>query len=545
MLKSFSAQTNPLGAINFKGTWDATANSPALASSVGTKGDYYVVSTAGSTALNGISNWGIGDWAVFNGSVWQRVEGGADVNAVNLTVSGSTTLSGTVRAQTLTIGLGGQTSVATNTALGFEALNSASLTGTNNVGVGYGALLSNTSGSNNSAVGFAALILNTTGGANSATGAYALYSNTTGSQNSAVGISALQNNTTGANNSAVGYAALLNYNTSNNTAVGVEAAKGSSTVANNTGTNLTAVGYQALLNNTSGSYNSAVGHGALFANTTGNQSNAMGWGALLANTTGSNNTAMGHSALYANTTGGSNTTLGATSLYANTTGVNNCALGVSALQSNTTGNSNSAFGLQALILNTTGSGNSALGQNALLSNTTGSSNASVGDNAGDAITTGSRNTIIGANSDPSAAAGIDQTVVGEGLTGKGDDTAFIGGTNGAYNEKNVTTWETTSDARIKKNIVSNNVGLEVISQIDVRNFQYRTAEEITDLPASAAINQSGTQLGVIAQELQAVLPECVTENSTGVLSVNTDQLIWYLINSVKQLSAEIQLLKGA
>ena len=96
MLKSFSAQTNALGALNYKGTWDATANSPALASSVGTKGDYYVVGTAGSTTLNGISNWGIGDWAVFNGSVWQRVEGGADVNAVNLTVSGNTTLSGPV-----------------------------------------------------------------------------------------------------------------------------------------------------------------------------------------------------------------------------------------------------------------------------------------------------------------------------------------------------------------------------------------------------------------------------------------------------------------
>jgi hypothetical protein len=94
MLKSFSAQTNALGALNYKGTWDATANSPALASSVGTKGDYYVVSTAGSTTLNGISNWGIGDWAVFNGSVWQRVEGGADLNGVNLTATGTVNFTG-------------------------------------------------------------------------------------------------------------------------------------------------------------------------------------------------------------------------------------------------------------------------------------------------------------------------------------------------------------------------------------------------------------------------------------------------------------------
>jgi hypothetical protein len=408
MLKSFSAQTNPLGAINYKGTWDASTNTPALASSVGTKGDYYVVSVAGSTTLNGISNWGVGDWAVFNGSVWQRVEGGADLNGVNLTVSGTSTLTGKVTAQTLTIGLGGQTSVADNTALGFEALNSASLTGAENTAVGYQALAGNTTGANNTAVGRIALI-----------------SNFTGSNNTAFGHNTLIANITASNNSAMGQNALLFYNTANNTAVGFEAIKGSATVVNNTGANLTAVGYQALTANTSGSDNTGVG-----------------------------------------------------------------------------------------------------------------------DQAGDVITTGARNTIIGANSDPSAAGGNDQTVVGEGLTGKGDDTAFIGGTNGAYNEKNVITWEITSDQRIKKNIVSNNVGLEVISQIDVRNFEYRTAEEITDLPASAAIDQSGVQLGVIAQELQAVLPECVTENSTGVLSVNTDQLIWYLVNSVKQLNAEIQTLKG-
>jgi hypothetical protein len=94
MLKTVSSITNAIGALNFKGTWDANANSPALASSVGTKGDYYVVGTAGTTNLNGISTWGVGDWATFNGSVWQRVEGGADLNGVNLSVSGTSQLIG-------------------------------------------------------------------------------------------------------------------------------------------------------------------------------------------------------------------------------------------------------------------------------------------------------------------------------------------------------------------------------------------------------------------------------------------------------------------
>jgi hypothetical protein len=59
MLKTVSAITNAIGALNYKGTWDASTNNPALASSVGVKGDYYVVSVAGSTTLNGISNWAL------------------------------------------------------------------------------------------------------------------------------------------------------------------------------------------------------------------------------------------------------------------------------------------------------------------------------------------------------------------------------------------------------------------------------------------------------------------------------------------------------
>ena len=68
MLKSVSSTVNAIGALNYKGTWNASTNTPALASGVGTKGDYYQVSVAGSTALDGISNWGVGDVVAFNGT---------------------------------------------------------------------------------------------------------------------------------------------------------------------------------------------------------------------------------------------------------------------------------------------------------------------------------------------------------------------------------------------------------------------------------------------------------------------------------------------
>jgi len=125
MLKTVSSITNALGALNYKGTWDANANSPALASSVGTKGDYYVVGTAGSTTLNGISNWGIGDWAAFNGSVWQRVEGGANLNGVDLSVSGTSTLSGLTASTALALNASKEIVSVTNTGTGNNVLATA------------------------------------------------------------------------------------------------------------------------------------------------------------------------------------------------------------------------------------------------------------------------------------------------------------------------------------------------------------------------------------------------------------------------------------
>jgi hypothetical protein len=90
MLKTVSSVINAIGALNYNGTWNASTNNPTLTSGVGTKGDYYVVSVAGSTNLDGTTLWGVGDWAVFNGSIWQKVDGGDSGNFVNISVSSLT-----------------------------------------------------------------------------------------------------------------------------------------------------------------------------------------------------------------------------------------------------------------------------------------------------------------------------------------------------------------------------------------------------------------------------------------------------------------------
>jgi len=72
-----------LGALSYQGTWNASTNTPTLASSTGTKGYYYVVNVAGSTNLNGITDWVVGDWAVYNGSAWQKIDNTDAVTSVN------------------------------------------------------------------------------------------------------------------------------------------------------------------------------------------------------------------------------------------------------------------------------------------------------------------------------------------------------------------------------------------------------------------------------------------------------------------------------
>jgi hypothetical protein len=73
-------------AINYKGTWNAATNTPTLGDggAGGVKGDMYIVSVAGSTMLDGISTWDVGDQVVHSGTVWEKVPNSSgDVLSVN------------------------------------------------------------------------------------------------------------------------------------------------------------------------------------------------------------------------------------------------------------------------------------------------------------------------------------------------------------------------------------------------------------------------------------------------------------------------------
>ena len=98
-LASLQAQIDAISSIGFveyQGTWNASTNTPTITASVGTKGYYYVVSVAGTTSINGESKWGAGDWIVFNGSAWQKVDGGSTGNLTTLDVSGAAAIGGSL-----------------------------------------------------------------------------------------------------------------------------------------------------------------------------------------------------------------------------------------------------------------------------------------------------------------------------------------------------------------------------------------------------------------------------------------------------------------
>ena len=187
----------------------------------------------------------------------------------------------------------------------------------------------------------------------------------------------------------------------------------------------------------------------------------------------------------------------------------------------------------------------------------------MGDNAGAVTTTGQYNTLYGyyAGQGNLAAGTSSQLYIARNDSGAGAGATFIrGDSSGAcYQGNNSSTWSTTSDVRIKKDIIDNTQGLDIINNIRVRNFKYRKPEEIdlsefpkvveSGLDATCVskwdISNEGTQIGVIAQELEEILPDSViTDKDKGNKEVNSDAILWHLVNAVKELSAEVEQLKS-
>ena len=86
----------PESAMEYKGQWNAETNTPTLADGTGTKGDFYIVSVAGTQNLgSGNIQFFVNDRVIYDGSVWSRLSAG-DVKTVNsvLPENGNVALTG-------------------------------------------------------------------------------------------------------------------------------------------------------------------------------------------------------------------------------------------------------------------------------------------------------------------------------------------------------------------------------------------------------------------------------------------------------------------
>jgi len=502
---------------------------------------------------------------------------------------------------TLIGGLAGDaiTTASSNTALGYQALTNTT-TGASNVAVGANASWNNSTGVQNVSVGVQALNAATTASNNTAVGYQSGYTNTTGTQLTAVGWRAFYFQTTANENTGVGYAAGYNTTTgASNSAFGKE-----SLVSNTTGSFNTSLGASALYSNTTASNNTAVGYQAGYTNTTGTRNTFVGRGTGYTSN-GDDNTAVGRDALYNNTTGSGNAVLGVDALTANTTGGLNTAIGYLALNSNTTASSNTAVGYQAGYSNTTGTENVYIGQVAGYTNSTGNNNTFIGRYAGYS-TTGGDNTFVGRASGNAITSGTKNTILGrydgnqggldirtssnhivlsdgdgnprgifnssgnflvgrsvatttskiqseEGITiyypttnaywdiyRSSDNTLrFVDGSVSAYLSTGGA-WTNASDARLKKDIVESVHGLASVLASSPRSYQFRHID--------------GPQVGFIAQELQAVIPEVVegAEDGAEMMGINYGALTAVAFKAIQEqqaiiesLTARIEALEGA
>ena len=65
--------------LSFEGNWNASTDTPSLAGTTPANGVFYIVSVAGSTSLSGITDWKVGDWAVYvsdgaGTDAWQKID---------------------------------------------------------------------------------------------------------------------------------------------------------------------------------------------------------------------------------------------------------------------------------------------------------------------------------------------------------------------------------------------------------------------------------------------------------------------------------------
>jgi hypothetical protein len=291
------------------------------------------------------------------------------------------------------------------------------------------------------------------------------------------------------------------------------------------------VGDNALAANTSGYSNVAIGPFALYNPTATHSSVAIGNSALGDTTSGVRNTAVGQESNWLNTTGSENVSLGYRSLYNSMTSYFNTAIGVGAMYNiDGISSDNVAVGLYSMNYMIEGRYNTAVGTYALSDNEFGNNNVALGYYAGGGDYQGTNSVYLGMNTSPNSWNQTNQVVIGYGAQGNGSNTITFG--NRSIVENFFTAGPVlgqdfipTSDSRLKENIVNSTYGLDAVKQLQAKKYNLIGKEE--------------NSIGLIAQEVEPVIPEVVRQSSNGYYGVNYGALVPVLVEAIKELEARV------
>ncbi len=318
---------------------------------------------------------------------------------------------------------------------------------------------------------------------------------------------------------------------------------------------------------TTGESNTFIGVSAGYWNTTGHDNTFLGRDSGFSNTSGNYNSFLGMNAGYRNTSGGSNTFLGMSAGMDNEGGNDNTFVGNNAGGYNTSGNKNTFLGRSAGSSNTIGNYNSFVGCSAGNSNTTGSDNTIVGDLAANMNTEGNSNTMIGRSAGASNITGNNNTLVGwkAGYSNTGSGNLFLGyaagysetGSNRLYIHNSASSsplvygdfdtrqlmingtlsiadLSAASDISLKKDIQPLEGALEKVASLKGVSYNWRTEE----YPKKGFSRDR--QIGLIAQDVEKVLPELVRTDKDGKKSLAYDKLTSVLVEAIKAQQGEIK-----
>jgi hypothetical protein len=109
--------------------------------------------------------------------------------------------------------------------------------------------------------------------------------------------------------------------------------------------------------------------------------------------------------------------------------------------------------------------------------------------------------------------------------------------NGSADKVGGGSWGTFSDRRLKDLDGSFDSGLSELMKIHPIRYRYKQENGM-------GISDHEEHIGLVAQDVQQVIPEAVSENSKGYLLVNNDPIIWTMLNAIKEQQRQIAELRA-